>query len=292
MNAKAQRGVRIGTRAPYGYCKSKIKDGPLVVDEEAAQVVKRIFAMCASGLGPSQIARQLREEKIHSPSMYAYTKYGISHSGLNTQRPYNWTSNMVADILENMVYLGHTVNMRYSSKSYKDKKKRERPKSEWLIFENTHEAFGRPGNLGYRSGSALPQTPPHEYGRAEYVLWIGVLRGLWQTHGTAPGAYHEAGAEQLHLPDIQKRWFGSNAKNFIAKAKRFTDMDELTPELLHTFVAKIIVYEKEVKYSNHSPQKVRIQFRDFDLNEDSADIIEEEPAETTEKADSAISLAA
>ena len=63
FTAKAQRGVRLGTRAPYGYCKNEIKDGPLVVDEEAAQVVRRIFAMCASGLGPSQIARELKEEK-------------------------------------------------------------------------------------------------------------------------------------------------------------------------------------------------------------------------------------
>ena len=141
FTAKAQRGVRLGTRAPYGYRKNEIKDGPLEVDEEAAQIVKRIFAMCASGLGPSQIVRRLKEEKVYSPSMYAYTKYGIFHSGLNAERPYNWTSDMVADMLENMVYLGNTFNMRYSTKSYKDKKKRERPKSDWLIFENTHEAL-------------------------------------------------------------------------------------------------------------------------------------------------------
>ena len=141
VNAKAQRGVRVGTRAPYGYRKGETKDSPLLVDEEAATVVKRIFAMCASGMGPSQIAKQLKKEHIYSPSMYAYTKFGISHSGLNTERPYNWTSDMVADMLQNMVYLGHTVNLRYSTKSYKDKKKRERPRSEWLIFEHTHEAL-------------------------------------------------------------------------------------------------------------------------------------------------------
>ncbi len=73
--------------------------------------------------------------------MYAYTKFGTSHSGLNTERPYNWTGDMVADMLQNMVYLGHTVNLRYSTKSYKDKKRCERPKSEWLIFEHTHEAL-------------------------------------------------------------------------------------------------------------------------------------------------------
>ena len=131
VNAKAQRGIRVGTRAPYGYRKGATKDSPLLVNEEAAAVVKRIFAMCAGGMGPSQIAKQLKKEHIYSPSMYAYTKFGTSHSGLNTERPYNWTGDMVADMLQNMVYLGHTVNLRYSTKSYKDKKRYERPKSEW-----------------------------------------------------------------------------------------------------------------------------------------------------------------
>ena len=95
VNAKAQRGIRVGTRAPYGYLKGATKDSPLLVDEEAATVVKRIFAMCASGMGPSQIAKQLKKEHIYSPSMYAYTKFGTSHSGLNAERPYNWTGDMV-----------------------------------------------------------------------------------------------------------------------------------------------------------------------------------------------------
>ena len=76
-----------------------------------------------------------------------------------------------------------------------------------------------------------------------------------------------------------------NAKNFIAKARKFTDMTELTPELLRTFVAKIIVYEKEVKYSKHAPQKIHICFRDFNLNETDDMLL---CGETTEKADSTI----
>ena len=72
----------------------------------------------------------------------------------------------------------------------------------------------------------------------------------------------------------------ANAKNFIAKARKFTDMTELTPELLRTFVAKIIVYEKEVKYSKHAPQKIHICFRDFNLNETDDMLL---CGETTEK---------
>ena len=81
----------------------------------------------------------------------------------------------------------------------------------------------------------------------------------------------------------------ANAKNFIAKAKKFTDMTELTPELLRTFVAKIIVYEKEVKYSKRAPQKIHICFRDFNLNETDDMLL---CGETIEKADSAIALPA
>ena len=408
VNAKAQRGVRIGTRAPYGYRKSEIKDGPLVVDEEAAQVVRRIFAMCASGLGPSQIARQLREEKILSPSMYAYTKYGISHSGLNTERPYNWTSDMVADMLENMVYLGHTVNMRYSTKSYKDKKKRKRPKSDWLIFENTHEALvdkeiwdivqevrshkRRRTNMDeqnmfsglvycadcgksmvlHRAHTMKPEqnnftcrTYKKDGSNActshyirETALKEIVLETIRRTTEFARN-YPEQFAEYIQqkqsaevakeiksverelssmrkrdteLDVVFKRMYedsalgrvsseqfrllsdayskekaqlaesipaaterleklrGSvaNAKNFIAKARKFTDMEELTPEILRVFVSKIIVYEKEVKYSKHAPQVVRIRFRDFDLNEANDPFY----AETTEKADSANALSA
>ena len=81
----------------------------------------------------------------------------------------------------------------------------------------------------------------------------------------------------------------ANAKNFIAKARKCTDMTELTSELLRTFVAKIIVYEKEVKYSKHAPQKIQICFRDFNLNETDDVIL---CGETTEKADSATALPA
>ena len=81
----------------------------------------------------------------------------------------------------------------------------------------------------------------------------------------------------------------ANANNFIAKTRKFTDTTELTPELLRTFVAKIIVYEKDVKYSKHAPQKIQICFWDFNLN-GTDDVILCGP--TTEKADSATALPA
>ena len=140
QKAKAERGERLGTRAPYGYVKD-LETKKLVIDEEAAAVVKRIFALCAAGNGPSRIATILTKEKVLCPSYYTYAKYGMTHTGLDTQRPYHWSGDTVADMLENEIYIGNTVNYRFSTRSYKDKRKIEHPREECLVFENTHPAI-------------------------------------------------------------------------------------------------------------------------------------------------------
>ena len=87
QRAKAERGERLGTRAPYGYRKDEQNRKKLVVDEEAAAVVRRIFALCASGQGPSQIARLLNREQVLCPTAYAYKIFGVAHSSLNLNDP-------------------------------------------------------------------------------------------------------------------------------------------------------------------------------------------------------------
>ena len=140
QKAKAERGERLGTRAPYGYVKD-LETKKLVIDEEAAAVVKRIFALCAAGNGPSRIATILTKEKVLCPSYYTYQKYGLTHSALDITKPYHWSDSAVANLLENEIYLGNTVNYRFSTKSYKDTRKMEHPREECLVFENTHPAI-------------------------------------------------------------------------------------------------------------------------------------------------------
>lgn len=138
--AQAERGERVGTRAPYGYRKNE--EDPkkaLVPNEETSPVVQRIFSLCAGGKGPSQIARQLQEEQVLTPGNYYYRKTGMRLTNVDTGRPYDWSSQSVANILEDEVYLGHTISLRYTSVSYKNKKRIERPQSEQFRFENTHE---------------------------------------------------------------------------------------------------------------------------------------------------------
>ena len=117
QKAKAERGERLGTRAPYGYAKEP-ETKKLIVDEEAAAVVKRIFALCAAGNGPSRIATILTKEKVFCPSYYTYQKYGLTHSALDITKPYHWSDSAVANLLENEIYLGNIVNYRFSTRSY------------------------------------------------------------------------------------------------------------------------------------------------------------------------------
>ena len=123
QKAKAEKGQRVGTTIPYGYRRdpNSGKECKLIVNEETAPVVKEIFAMCASGIGPKNIANTLRERQILKPSEYRFRaegKYGVV---TDTDDPYGWSNRTVADILDNEIYLGHTVNFRTEIVSFKDR---------------------------------------------------------------------------------------------------------------------------------------------------------------------------
>ena len=383
LRAKAERGERLGTRAPYGYRKDENDSKKLVVDEEAAAIVRRIFAMCAAGSGPSQIARKLREEQILCPTTYAYQKFGISHTSLNTEKPYHWSDSTIANMLENELYLGNTINMRFSSKSYKDKRKVEHPREECLVFEGTHPALvtqevwdivqrvrqnrRRPTKMDELNkysglvvcadcGSTMVLHRAHtmkptwnnftcrtykkdgsEVCTAHYIRecvldeviledlrrvtamareqtrefaeYIGgrqsaeiqreirrlereltamrkrgteldaIFKRLYEDRvlghisveqfQTLSGGYTEEQEKlAVEIPAkeaaIQKlRDTVSGTDGFIAKAKRYTDITKLTPELLRLFIQKIVVHEKSVKYSKYSEQAVEIHYTDI-----------------------------
>ena len=138
--AQAERGERVATRAPYGYKKDENDPKKKIVpDEDVAPIVQRIFNLCVGGKGPSQIARQLKSEQVLTPGNYYYNKTGVLLTGVDTTRPYDWSDTTIASILEDEVYLGHTISLQSTTISYKNKKRIERPKSEHLRFENTHE---------------------------------------------------------------------------------------------------------------------------------------------------------
>ena len=378
LKAKAERGERLGTRVPYGYRKDP-DTKKLIVDEEAAAIVRRIFAMCAGGSGPSQIARILKKEQVLTPTMYAYTRYGMNHTCLDTAHPYNWSDSAIANLLENEIYLGNTVNMKYSTKSYKDKRRVEHSREECLVFKDTHPALitqevwdivqrvrknrrrptkmeeqnkysglvfcadcgsnmvlhrARTMSASYnhftcrtykkdgesctghyirecvldevvledlRRVTAMARERPEEFAayigsrqsaeiqreirRQEKELAAmrkrkaeldAIFKKLYEDSVLSritteqfqmlSSSYTEeqnqiaAGIPQKEA-DIQRlRETVSGTDGFLDKAKRYMDITELTPELLRLFIEKIVVHEKEVKWSKHAPQTVEIYY--------------------------------
>ena len=111
-----------------------------IVDEEAAEVVKRIFALCLEGYGPTQIARILKEEKVITPTIH-FIQTGRTARNTPPENIYAWESKTVAGILERPEYQGHTVNFKTYKQSYKSRKACYNPEEKWLVFENTHEAI-------------------------------------------------------------------------------------------------------------------------------------------------------
>lgn len=136
--AKGLAGEHMSCVAPYGYRKNPDNPKEWLIDEESAEVVREIFRLCVDGYGPRRIANILTERKILIPSAYALEK-GYAVRNNIPKNPCQWSSTVVVDVLERMDYLGHTVNFKTHRKSYKQKKKIENDKSEWEIFENTHE---------------------------------------------------------------------------------------------------------------------------------------------------------
>ena len=139
FQSKGKSGKHLTGTVIYGYLWNEARDQWLV-DPEAAEVVKRIFAMTIEGYGPYQIASKLKEEKVLIPSAYL-AQHG---EGVNKNKTfkdvYGWGSSTICNILEKREYLGHTINFK-TRKHFKDKKSHYVPEDEWTIFENTHEAI-------------------------------------------------------------------------------------------------------------------------------------------------------
>lgn len=139
FKSKGESGKPLTSNPPFGYMKSPDDKYQWIIDEPAAEIVKRIFKMCVSGMGPSQIANKLSAEKVPTP-----TEYWISvgrKCGKPPSVPFHWCPAMIANILKRQEYCGDTVNFRSTTKSFKNKKRVDRPESEWIIFENIHPAI-------------------------------------------------------------------------------------------------------------------------------------------------------
>ncbi|MCH5286746.1 MAG: recombinase family protein [Christensenellaceae bacterium] len=138
LTNRRKNGFHIGAFALYGYKKDPDQKGRLLVDEEAAAVVREVFALFAQGHGKSAIARMLNDRGIPNPTEYKRL-HGLRYKQPKTKSGTLWKYFAISDMLTNEIYIGHMVQGKYGSVSYKTKQNKPRPRSEWYIVEGTHE---------------------------------------------------------------------------------------------------------------------------------------------------------
>lgn len=138
--SKAEHGERVSPSVPYGYKKSEENPKQWIIDEPAADVVRKIYSLCLAGRGPSQVARQLEAEKVLIPSAY-YESVGRNHARKVFQNPYAWDHKTIVGILENRQYTGCAINFKTTTVSYKVHKTIYKPKEEHQIIPDMQEAI-------------------------------------------------------------------------------------------------------------------------------------------------------
>ncbi len=140
LTSRRKNGLHIGAFALYGYKKDPEQKGHLIIDEEAAAVVREVFTLFAQGYGKTAIARMLNDRGVPNP-----TEYKRLH-GLRYQQPKGktgtlWKYPAISDMLVNEIYIGNMVQGKYGSVSYKTKQNKPRSRETWYRVENTHEAI-------------------------------------------------------------------------------------------------------------------------------------------------------
>lgn len=138
LDSRRKKGFHIGSFALYGYRKDPEQKGHLLIDEEAAAVVREIFTLFSAGWGKTAIARMLNEQRIPNPAEYKRIK-GFRYKPPGSRNSTLWKYDTVSRILSNEIYIGNMVQRKYGSVSYKTKKNHPRPKNEWYVVEGTHE---------------------------------------------------------------------------------------------------------------------------------------------------------
>ena len=141
FKSKGQSGKPLCTNPPYGYIKDPEDKTHWIVDEEVAKVVKEAFHLCMQGYGPTQIAKEFSKRHIMNPTAHAKANGINIPDNRGHGDDYIWRGSTIVHMLSRREYLGHTVNFKTYRKSYKQKKLMKNDPSEWMIFENTHEAI-------------------------------------------------------------------------------------------------------------------------------------------------------
>ena len=170
---RGNAGIPMGF-PPYGYMKAPDGSKRWVVDDEAAAVVRRIFRLYMDGLGAEQIAARLSEEHVLTPTNY-WRERGVKRPNRpNTNEPFRWNSSTVITILSRQEYCGDLINFKTYSKSYKNKKRLENDRENWVIFKDIHEAIV-PRELWERVQQKRAGIRKRQTNKGEHNMFSGLL---------------------------------------------------------------------------------------------------------------------
>ena len=142
FHTKFVDGQRHGTCAPIGYLKDPNSPRKIIIDKENRWIIEKIFNYALSGMGAGQITKRLTQERVPTSSWINYQRSGLFANvfeGQPESKRYAWTIAKVKQVLRDETYIGNTVHYRHGTVSFKNKKRVNKPESEWYIVENTHE---------------------------------------------------------------------------------------------------------------------------------------------------------
>lgn len=168
LTNRRRQGYHIGSFAPCGYRKDPNRKGHLIIDSEAAAVVREIFALYLQGNGKQAIARILNEQGIPNP-----TEYKRQHGQIRNKSQKSsgiWTYFTISSILTNEVYLGHMIQGKSGVSSYKTQEKVIYPKEQWIIVKNTHDPIISEETWNMAQALIVSKAPHTSYGREEGIF--------------------------------------------------------------------------------------------------------------------------
>ena len=178
--ASAAQGKFMGSKAPYGYVKSPTNKHLLIIDPEAAAVVKRLFMEFGNGESGRGIAAKLNVEGVESPRTYHYRQIGRTNP--HPEESAAWGSNTVMQLLKNQVYIGHMAQGKREVASFKTKRRQCIPCDEWIVVEHTHEAiinldvWKRVQRRMESAKTSKRHNPTRRNNKNEVSLFSGIVR--------------------------------------------------------------------------------------------------------------------
>ena len=278
MRAKGNAGEHLCTNPPYGYMKDPADKKKWIVDEEAAEIVKRIFDLCIAGKGPMQIAKLLTAEHILTVKAHYAQRAGKTLP----EKPYHWDPKSVAGILERPEYTGCTVNFKTYSKSHKLKKRLYNVPENQRIFDVTAlffddaMAFEKAAKKQhFQEAEKEAQKRKREIAQAEKRIaeLDRIFKRIYEddisgtiSHERFLKLSADYEAEQRELTEQVKTWREvvetfeqdrADFDSFAAIVRKYVGIRELVPTIVNEFVKKIIVHAPD-KSSGHRRQKIEL----------------------------------